>query len=64
MICTFFGHSDCFDLDEQKLQRAIEKLILDGVDTFYVGNQGCFDRIVFECLLQLQNPQQRKLENF
>ena len=54
MICTFFGHSDCFDLDEQKLQRAIEKLILDGVDTFYVGNQGCFDRIVFECLLQLQ----------
>jgi uncharacterized phage-like protein YoqJ len=54
MICTFFGHGDCYDVDVQKLQCAIEDLILNGVDTFYVGNQGYFDRIVFECLLQLK----------
>ena len=59
MICTFFGHSDCFDLDAEKLQRAIEKLILDGVDTFYVGNQGHFDNIVRKCLLQLKKTYQQ-----
>ena len=54
MICTFFGHSDTGVLEIARLQEAIEELILKGVDTFYVGNQGRFDRNVFECLLKLK----------
>ena len=40
LACTFFGHRDCYSLDEQVLIDAIEDLIRNGVDTFYVGNQG------------------------
>ena len=54
MVCTFFGHSDCYDLDALLLQNTIERLITDGVDTFYVGHQGNFDRMVFSCLLKLR----------
>ena len=54
MSCTFFGHGDCYDVDIEKLCCAIENLISLGVDTFYVGNQGYFDRLVFENLLQLK----------
>ena len=58
MICTFFGHGNCCGFDVSRLQYEIEKLIVKGVDTFYVGNQGYFDRIVFECLLQLKDVYQ------
>ena len=51
--CTFFGHRDCFALDRERLMAAIEALILQGVDTFYVGNQGNFDGMVRGCLKQL-----------
>ena len=54
MVCTFFGHSDCYELDAAILQRAIEELIVKGVDTFYVGNQGHFDNMVFRCLTELK----------
>ena len=53
--CTFFGHSDCYRLDEGVLRRAIEDLIAQGVDTFYVGNHGNFDRAVFSCLMKLKD---------
>ncbi len=36
--CTFFGHRECYGLDVGVLQTAIENLILEGVDTFYVGH--------------------------
>lgn len=52
--CTFFGHSDCYGLDESVLMGAIEEQIHNGVDTFYVGHQGQFDRMVFHCLTALQ----------
>ena len=52
--CTFFGHRECYALDSQVLKRAIEELIAMGVDTFYVGNQGQFDSIVYSCLKQLR----------
>ena len=52
--CTFFGHSDCYELDAQVLRSAIEELICKGVDTFYVGNQGQFDAMVFRALLALE----------
>ena len=53
--CTFFGHRDCYSLDEQVLIDAIEDLIRKGVDTFYVGNQGQFDSAVYASLQQLRH---------
>ena len=41
MTCTFFGHRD-IELIENK-----------GVDTFYVGNNGNFDKIVCSVLSEL-----------
>jgi len=52
--CTFFGHRECYGLDGRILQAAIEDLIRDGVDSFYVGNQGNFDAMVYGCLKQLR----------
>ena len=52
--CTFFGHRDGFGLDREILRRTIEELIHQGVDTFYVGNQGQFDGAVYSCLKQLR----------
>ena len=52
--CTFFGHRECFGLDAQMLMTAIDDLIRQGVDTFYVGNQGQFDAAVYRCLTQLR----------
>lgn len=52
--CTFFGHSECYGLDEALLSRTVEALICQGVDTFYVGNQGRFDSAVYHCLKQLR----------
>lgn len=52
--CTFFGHRECYGLGEQILHRAMAELIEKDVDTFYVGNQGQFDALVYSCLKQLQ----------
>lgn len=52
--CTFFGHRDCYNLQEEELEKAIIDLIGIGVDAFYVGNQGHFDRTVRSCLQKLQ----------
>ena len=52
--CTFFGHKECYGLDDRALMNAIENLIHKGVDTFYVGNQGQFDTMVYRCLGQLR----------
>lgn len=54
MVCTFFGHSDCYGLDTNILRSAIEDLIRKGVDTFYVGTHGRFDSHVFGALLELE----------
>lgn len=51
--CCFFGHSECYGLDENCLMCAIDDLIQSGVDTFYVGHQGHFDGIVLSCLEKL-----------
>ena len=57
-VCTFFGHRECYGLDEAVLRSAIEDLIHQGVDTFMVGHQGQFDRMVRRCLrsLRIQYP--------
>ena len=47
VACTFFGHRDCSDSLKPRLQSVIIDLITNhGVDMFYVGNQGAFDRLV------------------
>lgn len=52
--CTFFGHHDCPAEIKLKLRKAIIDLIkLQGVDCFYVGNHGTFDRMARSCLLEL-----------
>ncbi len=51
-ICTFFGHRDCPNSIKTKLQDVLEDLIIHHhVNTFYVGNQGQFDTLVY-CTLQ------------
>ena len=52
--CTFFGHRECWELDVNLLWGAIVRLIGEGVDTFYVGNQGGFDAMVYGCLKKLR----------
>lgn len=53
-ICTFFGHKDCPESLKPHLREALLDLILNyGVDTFYVGNQGCFDTLVRQALREL-----------
>lgn len=39
-------------MDGLVLRCAIERLIVEGVDTFYVGNQVQFDGMVYSCLKQ------------
>lgn len=52
--CTFFGHRDITDDVKPFLREAIENLILHhGVEQFYVGNQGVFDRYVRSVLREL-----------
>ena len=45
-ICSLFGHRDVFvDLSDE-LKSAVEKAITEfGITTFYVGENGDFDRM-------------------
>lgn len=55
MICTFFGHRDCPDSLETDLEKCLQKLIEnENATTFYVGNQGNFDRLVHKVLKRLK----------
>lgn len=54
VVCTFFGHRDCPDIIKPKLREVLIDLIEHhGVDLFYVGQQGAFDRIVLSVLKEL-----------
>lgn len=53
-VCTFFGHHDCPVSIRPKLRELLIELIEEqSVDTFYVGNQGTFDRLVRSVLREL-----------
>lgn len=53
--CTFFGHRDCPETIKPRLREVLTDLItINGVDTFYVGNQGRFDGIVRSVLRELE----------
>ncbi len=44
LTCTFFGHRECPPEIRSVLKSAVEDLIVNqGVELFYVGNQGQFD---------------------
>lgn len=56
MTCVFFGHREVYNRDEiaEKLYDTLSYLIENrGVKTFYVGNNGSFDRLVLETLRKL-----------
>ncbi len=54
--CTFIGHRNCSEDMKEKLQTILEDLIIkEKVDLFYVGNQGRFDRLVYQVLCDLEN---------
>lgn len=55
MICTFFGHRDCPDSMEIDLENCLRNLIENaGAATFYVGNQGNFDRLAYKVLKRMK----------
>ena len=54
-VCTFFGHRECPETIKPKLREILVDLITNqGVDMFYVGNQGHFDTLVRSTLRDLQ----------
>ena len=56
MVCTFFGHRDTPCNVETALVRVLKDLIeKKGVNDFYVGNNGNFDRLVLNTLRALKN---------
>jgi uncharacterized phage-like protein YoqJ len=53
-VCTFFGHRDCPETIKSKLRETLIELVEhDGVDSFYVGNQGAFDAMARSVLREL-----------
>lgn len=56
MSCTFFGHADAPKEIEPKLISTLTDLIENkNVNTFYVGNNGNFDKMVQNVLFELSN---------
>ena len=54
MTCTFFGHRNATEKIKPELRAVIIDLIKNhNVKTFYVGNHGNFDNIVFHTLKEL-----------
>ena len=43
MVCTFFGHKDAPSSIKMRLEEIIEALINEGMNNYYVGNNGNFD---------------------
>lgn len=55
MTCCFFGHKDAPPSIYDKLEGAVEKVILEnGVMSFLVGNQGLFDGMALKALRSMK----------
>lgn len=52
MTCSFFGHRYIDEAIAAPLKNALTNLIENDVDTFLVGHQGDFDRLVLRTLRQ------------
>ncbi|MBQ7779139.1 MAG: hypothetical protein IJ404_01470 [Clostridia bacterium] len=54
ITCTFFGHRDApWEIKEQVKDAVIDLTTKHGVNTFFVGDSGAFDRIVKSVLTEL-----------
>ncbi|MBD5145390.1 MAG: hypothetical protein HDT21_05680 [Ruminococcus sp.] len=54
MVCAFFGHKDTLESIRPLLESAVKQIIERYPDTtFYVGNNGNFDRMVLSVLKSL-----------
>ena len=54
MICCFFGHRDAPNEIADDVKKVIENLINNGVNKFYVGNNGSFDWLVLKLLIEFE----------
>lgn len=55
MTVTFFGHRDAPDAIRERLTKTLVGLIVnEGAGTFYVGNEGAFDRLCQSVLAELE----------
>ena len=55
MTVTFFGHRNTPDSIQPSLKKTLIQLIeKEGADTFYVGNEGNFDCMVYKTLKELK----------
>ena len=55
MTVTFFGHRNTPDSVQPILKKTLIQLIVnEDADTFYVGNEGSFDRMVYGTLKELR----------
>jgi len=53
--CTFFGHRHCPEEIADEIRRTVTMLINEhGVDRFYLGNQGDFDKMALNILRELK----------
>lgn len=50
MICTFFGNKDAPETIRPMLEETINRLVTAGVDLFFLGNQGNFDRLILDVI--------------
>jgi len=56
LACTFMGHRDAPASVCSALAAALKNLVeKEGVATFYVGNEGRFDKMALRMLLNLQH---------
>ncbi len=53
-ICSFFGHRDAPESLRPQMKTEIIRLIEKGVDTFYIGEYGNFDRMSCWVLRELK----------
>ena len=60
--CTFFGHRDTPQSVKPLLQTVLCDLIEQGVDRFYVGNQGNFDAMAAALLKELEQSRGIRFE--
>lgn len=60
--CTFFGHRDTPQTVKASLQAVLCDLIEQGVDRFYVGNQGNFDAMAAALLKELEQSRGIRFE--
>ncbi len=60
--CTFIGHRNCPGCIRKKLYSEIDCLITKKeVNTFYVGTEGAFDKLVYKTLCELEKKHKIKI---